>query len=103
MVSMPKRKRPFNNPFAAQRPKRPTRKEPPALTQAVASVEEDEAEMFRQAVGEVAPVPGVAKAPCSSSTVTSVPWVDSESEAYAELCALVDEEGPLDLSDTDEY
>jgi DNA-nicking Smr family endonuclease len=32
-----------------------------------------------------------------------LPILDTESEAYAELCALVESQGPLDLTDTDEY
>ncbi|MHB8875671.1 MAG: Smr/MutS family protein [Myxococcaceae bacterium] len=106
---MGKRPEPFNNPFGKLKPGKPKMggappapaRPPPQRT----ADPEDEAELFRQAVGEVAPVrsgKGLAP-PKPPPTAAELRIVDAEIEAFTQLSELVAGEGPFDLSDSDEY
>lgn len=107
---MAKRPEPFNNPFAqfkAAKPKKPEAAKPaaPARAAPTSSDPEDDAELFRQAVGEVAPVKkgkGLAP-PKEPPTAAQLRIVDAEIEAFTQLSELVAGEGPFDLADSDEY
>jgi DNA-nicking Smr family endonuclease len=65
--------------------------------------EDDESVIFREAVGEVIPVRGKERVepPPPKVDLTRVP--NGDSEALAELYALVETDGPIELSDSDEY
>jgi DNA-nicking Smr family endonuclease len=97
-----KRDKPFHNPFAslkpvvsAAKPARPKAQVPPE--------EHDESVLFREAVGEVLPVRGKGRVapPPPKVDLTRVP--NGDAEALAELNALVETDGPIELSDSDEY
>lgn len=102
--------KPFNNPFLGLKLDKPaTSKQeqapkaagrPPAL-----SAELDEGALFRSAVGEVSPVRGSNRRERENGSVDvgSLKIVDPEQEAFTQLCELVAQRGPLDLTDTDEY
>lgn len=106
--------KPFHNPFlglelkkdepparVASEAPRPTRR-PPQREDAEAC---DEATLFRQAVGDVAPVrggPPLAPPPAPPSA-DQVRIHDDEEEALLQLSELVAGEGPFDLADTDEF
>ena len=110
-ASVPKRTdRPFNNPFAGLKLEKPApvpkpRSKVDAQPCAPPAAEPDEGELFRASVGEVVPVRGSTRLerPNGAVTADSLPIVDPEEEAFAELCELVAQHGPLDLTDTDEY
>ena len=107
---MAKRPSPFNNPFgelklpqAAPKAAQPkaakvaSRREDPAT--------DDEAELFRLSVGEVAPLRssrGLAP-PREPPSAASIKVVNGEIEALTQLCELVAGEGPFDLVNSDEY
>ena len=110
---MSKKPAPFNNPFAGlklkkEEPKKPApapvRAAPPASKTAAPSRENDEAALFRQAVGGVAPVkkgPGlVSGGPPPEDRFR----VQSEDEEVLEhLALLVGGTGEFDLADSDEF
>ena len=64
---------------------------------------EDEGELFRATVGEVLPPPGAHYIPSPPAEKTTDHVFSDEDEALATLRALVQNEGPIDLSDSDEY
>jgi DNA-nicking Smr family endonuclease len=100
--------KPFNNPFAGIKLPR-TAPAPFERAEDDRSsdirAEEDEAELFRAAVGEVKPIRGSDRRPLENGRVSpdSLAIVDPEEEAFAELCELVAKDGPLDVIDSDEY
>ena len=114
---MSKREKPFNNPFAtlprspaAKRSAKEKTQQEPELAPPVAEgacpelVEgEDEAALFRDMVGEVVPVRGAQRLPAPAPQVDLNHITDPDAEALAQLYALVENEGPIDLSDSDEY
>ncbi len=97
---MAKRDKPFHNPFASLKPVVPAAK--PARPK-VPPEEHDESVLFREAVGEVMPVRGKGRVapPPPKVDLTRVP--NGDAEALAELYALVETDGPIELSDSDEY
>ncbi len=104
---MAKREKPFNNPFVglkleAEPPKRPPAAPPPPPRR---DDVEDEAELFRRSVGEVAPVRvGKSRAPPPEPPdAASLEILNDEIEAFTRLCETVAGEGPFDLSDSDEF
>lgn len=106
---MAKRPEPFNNPFGklkAEKPRKPGAPPAPARPPPPRSADpEDEAELFRQAVGEVSPVrtgKGLAP-PKQPPSAAELRIVDAEIEAFTQLSELVAGEGPFDLADSDEY
>ncbi len=114
---MSKREKPFNNPFAtlprSPAAKRSAKEKPlPAPEPAPPNAEgacpelvegEDEAALFRDMVGEVVPVRGAQRLPAPAPQVDLNRITDPDAEALAQLYALVENEGPIDLSDSDEY
>ena len=100
---MGQRDKPFHNPFAALKRLVPASKPvkdspPPPPEQHV-----DEFAIFREAIGEVSPVRGkhhVAMPP-PEVDLSRVP--NGDAETLAELYALVESDGPIELSDSDEY
>jgi DNA-nicking Smr family endonuclease len=80
---------------SAAKPARPKAQVPPE--------EHDESVLFREAVGEVLPVRGKGRVapPPPKVDLTRVP--NGDAEALAELNALVETDGPIELSDSDEY
>jgi DNA-nicking Smr family endonuclease len=112
-----KREKPFNNPFASL-PRSPAAnrsldgkiKQEPELAPPVAEgacpelVEgEDEAALFRNMVGEVVPVRGAPRLPAAAPEVDLNRITDPDAEVLAQLNALVESDGPIDLSNSDEY
>lgn len=100
---MGKQRKPFNNPFSdlklpEQLPSEQPQEEPAPRI-------EDEADLFRAAVGEVTPVRGSPKLPPLRPlpSAQALRGLDPDAEAFAELCELVAEQGPLDLNDSDEH
>ncbi len=99
---MAKRDKPFHNPFASLKPVVPAAK--PARPKAQVPPEEpDESVIFREAVGEVMPVRGKGRVPPPPPKVDLTRVPNGDSEALAELYALVESDGPIELSDSDEY
>jgi DNA-nicking Smr family endonuclease len=128
-----KREKPFNNPFASlprspaakgsldgkikqQAEPAPPRAEVPALSLPKGACPElaegacpelvegeDEAALFRNMVGEVVPVRGAPRLPAAAPEVDLNRITDPDAEALAQLNALVENDGPIDLSDSDEY
>ena len=114
---------PFHNPFSglklpppAAKPtpasKPPTPKKAPATKGAArppqgssTAATDDESTLFLQTIGEVEPVRAgsVRAAPPPPRTAAELRILDSEAEALLTLCELVAGDGPLDLSDTDEF
>lgn len=105
-VAVGKRK-PFHNPFGNLKLGEATRAPPPARRPEppTAPADDDEATLFRSAVGEVRPVGGSPKLPANrvKPSVDQLRALDPDADAFAELCELVAERGPLDLSDSDEH
>jgi DNA-nicking Smr family endonuclease len=107
---MAKPPEPFNNPFAQFKAAKPKKAEPakpavPARAAPAATDPEDDAELFRQAVGEVAPVKkgkGLAP-PKEPPTAAQLRIVDAEIEAFTQLSELVAGDGPLELANSSEY
>ena len=105
---MAKRPEPFNNPFGklkVEAPKKPAREPARPAAPREEPEPEDEAELFRQAVGEVAPVKsgkGLAP-PKEPPSAAALRIVDAELEALTQLSELVAGEGPFDLADSDEF
>lgn len=99
---MAKRDTPFHNPFSSLKRVLPAPKQA-APSRPLPPEEHDEFVMFREAVGEVRPVRGKGRVapPPPKVDLTRVP--NGDSEAYAELCALVENDGPIELSDSEEY
>ncbi len=105
---MPKRDKPFNNPFARLKQMKSGPRSPEPLVEAPSvriEATEDEGALFRSAVGEVEPLRGSERLPRENGCVNadSLGIVDPEEEALAQLCELVAKAGPLDVTDTDEY
>lgn len=102
---------PFHNPFGGLKlPTPPGKPAPPkapapAKLPAAAAASEDDASLFLAAVGEVEPVRAgkVRAAPPPPRTAAELRILDGEAEALLTLCELVVGDGPLDLSDTDEF
>src|SRR5262249_3350242 len=63
----------------------------------------DESTLFREAVGEVSPVRGEHKVALPPPKVDLSRVPNGDAEALAELYALVESDGPIELSDSDEY
>ena len=106
---MAKREKPFNNPFGGlglnKPPERRVKNSPRVERPAPPPVDpEDEAALFRAVVGEVQPIRGSPRLPRAKPPVEveSLRIVDDEADAFAELCELVAQKGPLDLADSDE-
>jgi DNA-nicking Smr family endonuclease len=103
-----KREKPFNNPFSGIRLNKPPERKMENsrdLERPAPIVEpEDEASLFRAVVGEVQPIRGSPRLPGVKPPVEveSLRIVDDEADAFAELCELVAQKGPLDLADSDE-
>jgi DNA-nicking Smr family endonuclease len=103
-----KRKTSFNNPFSQLRLPQLSKakaEKPVSKERAAPSVEpEDEGALFRAAVGEVRPTRGSPRLPSAKPPIRieSLRIVDDESDAFAELCELVAQKGPLDVADSDE-
>jgi len=100
--------KPFNNPFAGLKLAKPAAQPPEKSTKAPPSKREaiqDEGELFRSSVGEVRPVRGSKQLERENGRISadSLAIVDPEEEAFAELCELVAQTGPLDVTDSDEY
>jgi DNA-nicking Smr family endonuclease len=98
-----KQRKPFNNPFSDLKlpealPSQQSEEEP-------APPIEDEADLFRAAVGEVRPVRGSPRLPPLRPlpSAQALRDLDPDAEAFAELCELVAQQGPLDLKDSDEH
>jgi DNA-nicking Smr family endonuclease len=101
---------PFNNPFSKLQ--LPEQSKPvPALSAPIAKprqpgpVDDDEAALFRELVGEVRPVgAGVPRAPPPPPrTAEDLSIPTEEAESLARLAELVSGEGPFDLADSDEF
>ncbi len=100
--------KPFNNPFdkikldkpapVAAR-KEPLRSPPPS---ALPETEEDEAELFRQMVGEVVPVRRRLLPPTEPPSAAALRNVSAEVEAMTQLCELVAGSGPIDVAQSDQ-
>jgi DNA-nicking Smr family endonuclease len=105
---VPKREKPFNNPFAGLKLAK-SAPPPPKPVPEVAAVRieacEDDGALFRSAVGDVEPVRGAERLPRENGCVSadSLGIVDPEAEALAELCELVAKTGPLDVTNSQEY
>lgn len=110
---MGKPSKPFNNPFAGLKLPESKSTRPAAERRDAELVEEgeplrapqDEGELFRSIVGEVRPVRGSPKLPAvrPQPSPESLRALDPEADAFSELCELVAQRGPLDLTDSDEY
>src|SRR5262249_14450013 len=104
--------KPFNNPFAGlklpeqkrSQPATERRKAQPIQAEVVGAPQ-DEGALFRAAVGTVQPVRGSPKLPAQrpQPSADSLRDLDPDADAFAELCELVAQRGPLDLTDSDEY
>ena len=104
-----KREKPFNNPFAslprspaANRSLEEKRKQEIEPAPPLAEPE-DEAALFRDMVGEVVPVRGAPRLPAAAPEVDLNRITDPDAEVLAQLNALVESDGPIDLSNSDEY
>lgn len=107
---MSKKPEPFNNPFGKlkelqkKEPPKPAKPAPPPAKKAKAHADEDAA-LFLEAVGEVAPVKvGKTRAPAPpppSADQLKIP--SEEAESLARLAELVSGEGEFDLADSDEF
>jgi len=100
-----KRDKPFHNPFGSLKRLAPTAKPvtaspspPPPRTE-----QPDESTLFREAIGEVSPVRGKHKVALPPPEVDLSRVPNGDAEALAELYALVESDGPIELSDSDEY
>src|SRR5688500_654051 len=101
---MGKKDRPFNNPFQNVKLARepvPEKKAPPSAPKAPPrpSSDDDDAALFLQAVGEVAPVKrakGLAP-PREPPSAASLKIIHAEIEAMTQLSELVAGDGPFDL------
>lgn len=116
---MAKKPAPFNNPFGGLKLEKPkqekgrasgpassSRSAPLASVsrKATRSGDEEEAELFRQSVGEVSPVRAKAgrAPPPEPPSAASLRIVSAEMEALAQLCQLVAGDGPMDVLSSDE-
>jgi len=99
-----KRDKPFHNPFGALKRLAPASK-PVKASPPPQPVEEqvDECAIFREAIGEVSPVRGKHQVALPPPQVDLSRVPNDDAEALAELYALVESEGPIELSDSDEY
>jgi DNA-nicking Smr family endonuclease len=104
---MAKKEKPFNNPFGNLKlePKKAPAPRPAPAPSRKSSEPEDEAELFRQAVGEVAPVRSKAglAPPKTPPSAAELKIISAELEAMTQLSELVTQEGPIDLADSDEF
>lgn len=106
---MSKKSQPFNNPFGALKLSQPKPAEPvkapaPSKAQKRPSADDDAA-LFLESVGEVAPVRARAErvAPKEPPSADSLRLPTEEAESLARLAELVSSEGPFDLSDSTEF
>ncbi len=106
---MSKKPAPFNNPFSSlklEQPKpEPKKAAPPPPPKKPEPVGDDDARLFLEAVGEVAPVRAKATrvAPGEPPRVDQLDIKSEDAEALAQLAELVSGEGPFDLADSDEF
>ncbi len=104
---------PFNNPFGqlqALKKDEPKKKAPPARPVAPPqpkkrSTDEEDAALFLESVGEVAPVrrPIARVGPTQPRSVDEVRIPTEEAESLARLAELVSAEGEFELSDSDDF
>lgn len=108
---MSKKQQPFNNPFGQLKLEAPKKAETkptapvPAKPKKTSGPADDDARLFLESVGEVAPVPAkvervTARVP---PTADQLRLPTEEAESLARLAELVSGEGPFELSDSDEF
>lgn len=106
---MSKKSQPFNNPFGALKlqPPKPTgpAKAPAPQKPQKRSSTDDDAALFLESVGEVAPVRARAEkvAPRAPPSADSLRIPTEEAESLARLAELVSTDGPFELADSTEF
>lgn len=106
---MAKKPEPFNNPFAKvklEQPKKPEpAKAPPPPKADKRKPADDDAALFLEMVGEVAPVKVKAERvpPKEPPSADQLRIPSEEAESLARLAELVSGEGAFDLADSDEF
>lgn len=106
-----KKETPFNNPFAQVKLKQPepapakAAPPPPPAKKQKAQPLDEEAALFLEAVGEVAPVRTVKSrvGPPEPPTAAQLKIPNEEAESLARLAELVSGAGEFDLADSDEF